>query len=384
MLTPQGLHELASELAGTKVLTVYHDARVTDPAMRHAWRPALAAALRAARDGLGDADERAEFDRASAHLDAPMPALDGVWGAPGWVAFLTADGLRYGAQLPVHPSTLAAWREGPVISPYLRALKQQRAVIIALVDSRSARLYRYARGVLEELPELAVVVGEEPAVPAPATRRVVDPDHAQRRRLATFQRLALALAQRLAEAAGDDGWVLIGGTTRWAQLAGAALPAPLAARAMVSRTLDHDASRDAIAAAARRAATALRAAYGMGLVDWLLERAGAGGKAAVGVPAVQRALLVRAVDLLVVSPAVVRAGRYDGVGEDAVRAAVAQGADVEVLSGEAAARLDRLANGIAARLRFAIDEPVAARAAGTGNGTVPFPSRPTEGGDDAA
>ena len=37
------------------------------------------------------------------------------------------------------------------------------------------------------------------------------------------------------------------------------------------------------------------------------------------------------------------------------RAALAQAADVEVLSGEAAEFLDRVADGIAARLRFAID-----------------------------
>ena len=41
--------------------------------------------------------------------------------------------------------------------------------------------------------------------------------------------------------------------------------------------------------------------------------------------------------------------------ESMVRAALEQGSDVEVLSGDQGAYLDRTADGIAARLRFAID-----------------------------
>jgi peptide subunit release factor 1 (eRF1) len=64
------------------------------------------------------------------------------------------------------------------------------------------------------------------------------------------------------------------------------------------------------------------------------------------------------VDLLLVTPRFVDA--HEGEAEDFVRDAIASGADVEVPSGEAAERLDRAAEGIAARLRFAIDEPPAA------------------------
>jgi hypothetical protein len=63
------------------------------------------------------------------------------------------------------------------------------------------------------------------------------------------------------------------------------------------------------------------------------------------------------VDVLLVSPALIAEHERDA--EDAVRAAIAQGADVEVPSGEAAAELDGAAAGIAARLRFPIDEPLA-------------------------
>ncbi len=385
MLTTHELHELAQELAETKVLTVYYDARVTDPAMRHAWRSALTASLRSARDAITRAEERSAFDRAASYLDAPSPSLDGTWGAPGWVAFLTTEGLQYGAYLPVRPSTFAVWRNGPVIAPYLRALKQQRAVVVALVDSRSARLYRYERATLTELPGVSLTASDESDVAASAApRRALDTDHAKRRQLAAFHRLSTLLAARLSEAAGDDGWVLIGGTTRWAQMASDALPASLAARAMTSRTLSHDASAPVIEEAARRAATSLRATYGQALVHRLVEQASAGGRAAAGIPAVQRALRARAVDLLVVSPAFVNAGRYAELGEDAVRAAIAQGADVEVLSGEAATRLDQLTDGIGARLRFAIDAPPARRSVRYRRGPSRVLVHSTFGGDDVA
>jgi hypothetical protein len=313
-----------------------------------------------------------------------------VWGAPGWVAFLTTDGLRYGADLPVRPSPLAAWRDGPVISPYLRALKQQRAVIVAIVDSRSAHLYRYAAAELTARPDLALAAEDESGLvpstergmPAPAPRRALDPEHTQRRRLATFQRLATSLAARLTELAGDDAWILIGGAPRWAQLASEGLPASLASRTMVSKTLDHDAPPTAIARAARRAATALRAAHGRALVHRLIERSGAGGRGAAGIPAVQRALRARAVDLLMVSPEFIRV--FGREAEDAVRAALAQGADIEVLSGDAAVQLDQHAEGLAARLRYAIDGPATSRIASTGGGNGPRRPHLPNGGNDAA
>ena len=39
MLTPNELGEMWRDLAHTQVLSVYLDTRVTDPAMRDAWRP---------------------------------------------------------------------------------------------------------------------------------------------------------------------------------------------------------------------------------------------------------------------------------------------------------------------------------------------------------
>lgn len=367
MLTATELHRLGEELADTRVLSVYLDSRVTDPAMRNAWRARLLNGLRETRAGIADDGERKEFDRAAALLEESSAAPGGVWGAPGWVAFVTAEGRLHVDDLPVQPSPLFSWGKGPVISPYLRALKQHRPVIIALVESDSARLYRYAWRQVETLDELATPP-EEPSgaerITAPATRAAsipaargaVDTEEAQRRRHAAFQRLATSLGERIDQLAGDNGWVLIGGTPEWARLAGAALPRNLAGRTLISAGLDHDAHTDAIAQAAESAGTELRDAEGRLLVDQLLEDAGGHGRAVAGVPAVQRALRAHAVDLLLLSPEFIRVHQEEA--EQKVRAALATGADVEIPSGSAIERLDQAAEGIAARLRFAIDDPI--------------------------
>ncbi len=376
MLTPTQLNELVRELGSTRVLTVYHGARVTDPAMRHSWRAALGAALQPVRNGISDETEREEFDRAAAYLDDPWPPLDGVWGMKGWAAFLTPEGPRYAGSLPVQPPTLAAWRVAPVVTPYLRALKQLRPVIIALVDSRSARVYHYAAGELREMPEMALVApdssepGAQERPPSkggpshPGPRGTLDTEALQRRKATNFHRLATSLASKLVEAAGDDGWILIGGTREWARHAGDAMPSSHASRVMVSSTLDHNAHETEIAETAKHAASELRSRHGHELVQRIMERSCDGGRGASGVPAVQRALHASAVDLLVVTPRFLERSDIDV--EEMVRAALARGADIEVLSGSASEELDERADGIAARLRFPLDRSGVPTAASNG------------------
>jgi hypothetical protein len=324
---------------------------------------------------LADDDARAAFDRAASFVEDPLPPLDGTWGTPGWAAFVTADGPRYAAALPVQVPMLATWRDGPFVSPYLRALKQHRPVIVAVVDSRSAQLYRYALDELTELPAVALPTDDaaggasaKPHTPRgsayPAARGALDTEHAARRRRADFQRLAALLSQRLVDLAGESGWLLIGGTASWPRLAAEALPMELADRTFVSPELDRGDAAEVIVRIAKDAATTLRAAHSGALLDRLLDRAGAGdgGRATAGVPATQRALRARAVDQLLLSPEFVRGNAI--LAEDVVRTALAQSADVEVLSGDAAIRLDVASDGIAARLRFALDGPQAATDSG--------------------
>lgn len=362
MMTPMELHDLVRELGDRKVLSVYLDTRITDPAKRKAWRPMLVNAIRSAREAVRDERDLAEFDRAAAHFDTPLPSSRDVWASPGWVAFVTPEGVRYSADMAVAPATFAAWRNGAVVSPYLRAFKQQRPVIVALVESKGARLFRYAERTLDRLEEVNVPPAEQGGhgvsetflgAAMPAARGAVATEAIQRRRLASFRRLTTKLVARLAKLAGDESWVLIGGTSEWAHIVADALPRSLAGRVLVSTSLEHDARDAEIGEAAKHAASELRVAHGRALVERLRDNASGHGRAAAGVPAVQRALRNRAVDLLVVTPEFIRRASSDA--EEAVRAALAQSGDIEVLSGNAAEELDRTAEGIAARLRFAID-----------------------------
>ncbi|MEO7216966.1 MAG: hypothetical protein ABI026_02135 [Gemmatimonadaceae bacterium] len=364
-MTPDELQKLQRELADTKVLSVYLDTGATDPAMREAWRPALHNAIREARTHIEDEGERAEFDRAAEFLREPEPSPGGTWGSHGWVAFAAADGPRYVGDLPVTPGTHATWRNGPVVSPYLRALKQLRPVLVALVESGSARLFRYAVGKLESIEELtAPGIDTErsgrPSIPsiqgtsAPAPRGTTGSDAVSRRRRDAFERLTTSLGERLQQLGHGDSWILIGGTREWAMLAGDALGRQFAQRMLVSTTLAHDASETEISDAAKHAASELRATQGLMLVDQLVEQGGAHARAAVGIPATQRALRENAVDTLLVTPKFI--GSHEREVEDFVRASMAIGADVEVPSGKAAEQLDKIADGIAARLRFPIDE----------------------------
>ena len=366
MLTLAELQEMQRELAGTEVLSVYLETRATDPAMRDAWRAALQTTIRDVRSRISDDGARAEFDSAAAFLRDPKPSPGGTWRAPGWVAFVTADGVRYASDLPVAPHTYATWRSGPVVAPYLRALKQSHPVLVALVESDSVRLFRYITGVLEPIEKLDApgYDAERPGRPtapslhgtsAGTPRGATGSDAASHRRHASFDRLVVSLGERLVQLGSNDSWVLIGGTREWANLAGDALGRQFAGRMMVSTSLDHDASDSEIASAAKHAASDLRATRGLTLVDRLIDQGGGKGHAAVGVPATQRALRAQAVDLLLVTPRFISA--HEDEAEDLVRATIASGADVDVPSGEAAEQLDRAADGIAARLRFAIDEP---------------------------
>ena len=368
MLTMTQVRTLVRELSATKVLTVYLDTRVTDPAMRTAWRPALTNALRDLGDSLSGADH-AEFVRAAMRLEQSVLPEDGAWGAPGWMALVSANEVHFASELPVRTATQAAWRNGPLIAPYLRVLKQHHPVVVALVDSRSARLFRYAWGRLEALSDMrisvhAIDVGKHPRIHVrgmsyPAPRSSTGTERAATRRMTDFRRLCADLALRLADLAGDDSWILVGGTPAWSRFAAAALPKHLAERTLVSGTLGIGASGVQIATAARRAASALRATRGNAMLERMLDLAGAEGRAVRGVPATQRALRTSAVDRLVLSPAFLSTDADEA--EESVRAALEQGAHVEVLSGNAANELDRVAGGIAGRLRFSLDpEPAPA------------------------
>ena len=366
MLNATELFTLARDLAHRKVLSVYVDNRITDPARRGTWRARMEAELRRARERIVEREERSEFDRAVAFLRDAQPRPGGMWAARGWIGFATSEALVYVGELPRRIETAVAWQDGPAIAPYLRALKQHTPVIVALVEARDAHVYRYVHDTLERLDDLLVdsrderaARGERPTLSRvgrgyPAPRSAPDTEMARRRQRADFRRVAAQLARRLTLLAGSDAFVLIGGTREWSTLAAAAMPRQLRDRLIVSAEIDPRASSAAIARAAKSAARALRSRRGRDLIANMLARVEY--RAVASLPSVQRALHLKAVSLLLVSARFLHA---EGArSERILHSALSQGARIEVLSGDAGVLLDHVADGVAARLRFAIDSPL--------------------------
>ena len=111
MMQASELFTLARDLAHLKVLSVYIDNRVVDPSKRYAWRAELASRLRNTREKITDAAERAQFDRAATFLKEAVPQPGGMWAAPGWVAFVTANRVVVIGELPGRVETLVAWQK---------------------------------------------------------------------------------------------------------------------------------------------------------------------------------------------------------------------------------------------------------------------------------
>lgn len=365
MMQVSELFTLARDLAHLKVLSVYIDNRVIDPAKREAWRADLASRLRNTRMQIASAEERAQFDRAAAFLEESVPQPGGMWAAPGWMAFATHNRVVVIGELPGRVETRVAWQQGAVITPCLRALKHDCPVIVAVVQSRAARLYRFVHGALEALDVMQARTSENGLRNAhrarterggrgyPAPRSALKTEVAHRRQLAQFHRLATALAGRLTLLAGSDGCILVGGPPQQSRFVFDALPRQLQRRVVVSSELDQTASTEVIVRAAKRAAREWRSRRGRQLVSRIFVHSGQ--RAVAGVPALQRALYLKAVDLLLVSPRFLHLERAQA--ERLLHAAIAQGADVEILSGDAGALLDGVADGLGARLRFSIDAP---------------------------
>ena len=225
MFTHAQLVTLYRSLRETRVLSVYIDGSATDPAAPRPWRVPLDHALKDLRVWLADSshDERETFERCVGVLEQELAGFTASVGAPGWVAFISADESCVAHQLPVPVPTLAVWSTGPCLAPYMRVLKETRPVIFTMADARKAEVYRYWLGKLTHVETVrAHHVVESPshmgASPRQGfhtgTRGETGHDAAQRALLEGRDRMLAEAAHRIAELAGEDAWILLGGTRR--------------------------------------------------------------------------------------------------------------------------------------------------------------------------
>ena len=361
MLTRLELLALERSTRSHHVLSVYIDGTGTDVATQEKWRLDLANSLRDLRASLDGSprEEREAFDQCALLLDRELAAFPHAIGAPGWVAFISDTGVRGAERVPVATPTRAIWSIGASVAPYMRILKEARPVIVLMVDARMGRLYRYHRGIIEQVKSFhAHAVVDAPSHMGNAPRGgfhhgvhgVTARDAAQRSLHAGTQRMIREITHDAARLAAPDGWILTGGIPEVSRHLAGALERHAPGRVRAVEALDIHASTAQIASAARQGASALRAELDLERIGDIIEHATNAERAALGPAATRAALIDRRVRELYITHEYL--GTHPDEAERAVRSALDQGAAIEHVSHGAARLLDEH-GGMAAHLRFA-------------------------------
>ena len=360
MLIQAQLSTLLRSLRNDRVLTVYLDGTAADPALQRTWRLQLEhsiADLRTWLEGSARGD-REQFEQCVQRLETQLGEFKVGVGSPGWAAFITADRVHEAHHLPVPTPTLAVWSTGPCLAPYVRALKEARTVVVAVVDARKAEVYRYRAGMPDRVEtirahhivqETAHMGGSPRQGFHVGTRGSTGRDAAQRSLLAGRDRMISEAASRILELTGAEGWIVLGGIRRVVAPLSQEIEASAPRRVLALPWLDVHAETSEIAEAARAGASTLRNAYDADRVADIGNLAAAHGLGVIGPSETKAALDQASVRELFLTHGYLENHAADA--EDAVRAALDQDALVEEVSGEAAQQLDVM-GGIAAGLRF--------------------------------
>jgi peptide subunit release factor 1 (eRF1) len=289
---------------------------------------------------------------------------DGFLPARGFFAFATEAGLRYSEGVPARMPDLVRWKKGVRMAPLVRALKQERAVTVVLADSRRVRLFELVEGTIRELDGLRAdtFVGDltdvgmsKSASRSSGTRGETSTDQAQRILGVAADRMAKEVAQAVEDRAGDEGLVIVGGPIEGMRRIMTALPDRLRARAMERPSMHLDMTLAEVLEEARAGAGDMSEREHEALAKSIVDAARSRSLGALGRKETERALTELRVDTLLLSRSFI-SGNPD-VADRMVAEAFGQSAHVEEASGSAGAYLDREAEGVAARLRFAVPKP---------------------------
>lgn len=368
MMTHQKLVELYRELRDEDVLSVYIDSDQHDPAERSKWRKELEGLLAKRRSELAEDGRDEDLDRfaeAWSRLEDRLNDFDAFIPEKGWVGFATPDQVWYAEEVPVPMPHLVSWEKGIRVAPYIRGLKQERTVVVVLVDSQRARVFEYRDGAIEEatdlradtfLGDLSDVGVRKRSHMSSGVRGETSTDQAQRILEVSSDRMLKQLMQVVGEHVGDDGYLVLGGTPEMVRHAAEATPGPIRERTAERPSMHFDMSLTEVKEATEEAASELSRRRQSELLEQVIDQARADGRACLGPEETEQALHEMRVDTLLVSRNF-REDRPD-FADHAVGTAFAQDADVEELSGDAAERLDEEGDGIGARLRFKIRNSV--------------------------
>jgi hypothetical protein len=360
MLTHDELVDIYRSLRATPVLSVYLDGRDNDFSERKAWRRRFDHLVEAARAQLG-ADSVGDFDAALGKIQGALSGFDNFLPDRGWVGFATAEGLVHGSAVRVPMPDLVRWEPGIRVAPYVRALKQERPVLGVLVDSRRARIFGYREGVVQEVEDLHsdLDLGDlsdtnmsRRGTGSSGVRGETATDAARNFLQVGEERLLKHLAERIVESVGRQGHLVLGGPHEAVGHLRDHLSSAIRDRSIERAGLHLEMSEAEVRAAIEAAATELSQASQARLLSEVIDLARSGGKGALGSAPVDSVLRENRVDTLLLSRGFI--AENGEIADHLVGAAFEQGAEVEEVSGEAAARLDAEGQGVAARLRYTL------------------------------
>jgi hypothetical protein len=357
MMTRSDLTELSRALEGELVLSVYLARENDDPGMGAVWRKRLEVALDDLRSDLeGRAPaELSAFERATGWVTSSVDSFGRVLPHEGWCALATENRLWLAEPLPFRPQELVRWRVGATVAPYLRALKSDRPAVLAVLSGMHADVYRYAEG---RFSEAAEVHAEWPAAEAAdvgmskrastvsGVRGATRTDYVKRTRDENRRRHRKHLEETLAEMAGEEGVIVLGGTQKAISAVRKDLEAAFAGRIAEAPELAFDTAREELFPHLRSAVSRLTEERQNRFLDECADP----HRGCVGWNETYRALAAGAVDTLLLSRGLIESSPDDA--ERLVRLALAQRADVEEVGGELGDRLAGELGGTAARLRF--------------------------------
>jgi hypothetical protein len=364
VVTFERLVEVERALRETRTLSIYVEGGATNPAERRAWRRRLMDSIERARTSIPvtAGNELSEFERAVRHFMVQLERIETKATSPGWMGLITADGVQLSEELPRKPIAYSTWRTGACIAPMLHSLSEMQPTIVAVVDSREARIFRCTAGDVEPLEVIAARWNPDEPTHMGAPSRLgfhsgvqgeTGAELIQREAREVHQRLASDTSARVATLAGAEGWIVIGGTSTSARETFAALPKAAVSRSIVLAELQDHATLGQVAAAAQEGAARLHRVRAFSDVQEIVDAAGSSGRGAVGIQRVRLALEERrAAEFLYVTENFVR--EHPDEATEFVSLAIDQHAKVEVAPSDVAEPLDALGDGIAARLRWAV------------------------------
>jgi hypothetical protein len=364
MLTHDRLMELYRGLQDQTVLSVYIDGNQHNPAERNKWRTQLERTLDQTRRQLSSQEDLAGFDAAARLVQHQLRDYEAFLPDKAFVAFATADKLWYAQTVSVTMPDLVRWDTGLAVAPYVRGLKSERPVVVAMADSQRARIFLYRDGSIQEVDDLRAdtYVGDladtgqsKRATTSTGRGGETSTDAGHRYLEVAAERMVKELVHTIAQRAGDHGFVVLGGTPEMETWIRDALPKSLDERVAVESSLYVEMREAELRRAVGNAASELTKRWQMGIVQFLFDQARAGGRATTGYRETEKALEEMRVDTLLLSRTRTREQTVDS--DRLIGLAFEGGAHVEEVAGPAGDLLDLESEGVASRLRFRLQEP---------------------------